>query len=105
MDVGIVPYNTSDAFNRGSFPLKTLEYMAAGLPVVSTPLPSSIWLSTNLISIEQEPEAFADRVQELFSDGATPELAETRRQFSDAHSWHRRIDSWMALIGSHEPNA
>ena len=33
-DVGLVPYR-NDEFNRWSFPLKTLEYLAAGLPVVS----------------------------------------------------------------------
>jgi len=35
MDVGVVPYRDS-AFNRGSFPLKTLEYLAAGRGVVAT---------------------------------------------------------------------
>src|SRR5699024_307712 len=32
IDVGLVPYGAS-AFNEGSFPLKTLEYLAAGRPV------------------------------------------------------------------------
>ena len=34
IDVGVTPY-TDTAFNRGSFPLKTLEYLAAGRGVVA----------------------------------------------------------------------
>lgn len=37
--VGLVPYRT-DRFNRSSSPLKAFEYLAAGVPVVSTPLPA-----------------------------------------------------------------
>ena len=50
IDVGIVPYRDSQ-FNRGSFPLKTLEYLAAGRAVVSTDLPAIRWLATDLICI------------------------------------------------------
>ena len=40
IDVGLTAYADS-AFNRASFPLKTLKYLAAGLPVVSSDLPAS----------------------------------------------------------------
>ncbi len=50
MDVGLVPYGATE-FNRWSFPMKTLEYLAAGLPVVSTSLPAVRWLDTALISL------------------------------------------------------
>lgn len=36
LDVGLVPYQETP-FNRRSFPLKVPQYLAAGLPVVSTP--------------------------------------------------------------------
>ncbi len=36
IDVGIIPYRSSLLFNRFSFPMKTLEYFAAGKPVIST---------------------------------------------------------------------
>jgi teichuronic acid biosynthesis glycosyltransferase TuaH len=59
IDVGLVPYGDS-AFNRGSFPLKTLEYLAAGRPVVSTGLPATRWLDTNLITVADAPGQFAE---------------------------------------------
>ena len=38
-DVAILPYRTDGAM-RSVFPMKTFEYLAAGLPVVSTRLPA-----------------------------------------------------------------
>jgi hypothetical protein len=37
--VGLIPYELNE-YTRGVSPLKTYEYLAAGLAVVSTPLPS-----------------------------------------------------------------
>ena len=50
IDVGLTPYSQSD-FNRASFPLKTLEYLAAGRPVVASDLPANRWLDTSHVSI------------------------------------------------------
>jgi teichuronic acid biosynthesis glycosyltransferase TuaH len=47
MDVGLTPY-ADTPFNQASFPLKTLEYLSAGLPVVSTDLPGARWLRDDL---------------------------------------------------------
>ncbi|HPU53477.1 MAG TPA: aldo/keto reductase, partial [Burkholderiaceae bacterium] len=38
IDVGVTPY-ADTAFNRRSYPLKTVEYLAAGVPVVSSTAP------------------------------------------------------------------
>jgi teichuronic acid biosynthesis glycosyltransferase TuaH len=54
MDIGITPYTGSE-FNRASFPLKTLEYLAAGRPVVSSDLPGARWLRDDLAATDQAP--------------------------------------------------
>ena len=64
MDVGLVPYGMSE-FNRWSFPMKALEYLSAGLPVVSTSLPAMQWLDTPFIALADTPEAFAGRSRRL----------------------------------------
>jgi len=97
MDVGIVPYRDSP-FNRGSFPLKTLEYLAAGRDVVSTPLPATRWLDTDLITIADGPEAFAGAVGKALSQPRTPELARARQAFAAGHSWQRRAADMHAAI-------
>jgi len=97
IDVGITPYGNS-AFNRGSFPLKTLEYLAAGRAVVSTDLPATRWLDTELVTVASGPEAFATAVDRELLTPRTPELVASRRAFAQAHSWTRRASDLLALL-------
>jgi teichuronic acid biosynthesis glycosyltransferase TuaH len=97
--VGLVPYADS-AFNRGSFPLKTLEYLSAGLPVVATGLPATRWLSADadLITIADHPADFADAVVRAVSSPSTPELRDRCRAFARAHSYEQRAHDLIAAI-------
>ncbi|HUC58434.1 MAG TPA: glycosyltransferase [Streptosporangiaceae bacterium] len=97
IDVGLVPYADS-AFNRGSFPLKTLEYLAAGRAVVTTDLPAIRWLDTDLIRIAAGPADFASQVDRLAAAGRTPELTARRREFAGTHSWADRARAFHAAI-------
>jgi len=89
LDVGVVPYRDSP-FNRGSFPLKTLEYLAAGRAVVATDLPAIRWLATDLVSVATTPPAFADQVDRLLAQPRTPGMLARRQAFAARHSWARR---------------
>lgn len=89
LDVGVVPYRDSP-FNRGSFPLKTLEYLAAGRAVVATDLPAIRWLATDLVSVATTPPAFADQVDRLLAQPRTPDMLARRQAFAAHHSWARR---------------
>jgi len=99
IDVGIVPYRDS-AFNRGSFPLKTLEYLAAGRAVASTDLPAIRWLDTDLVASASEPGAFADLVDRMLATGRTPADLMQRQTFAARHSWARRAAELHELISS-----
>jgi len=105
IDVGLTPY-ADTAFNRASFPLKTLEYLAAGRPVVSTDLPSARWLmngpgprNTELIDLAADAEAFADLVDARLKAPRTPAFAAARRAFASRHSWAARAEELRTLIG------
>jgi len=97
IDVGLVPY-TGSAFNRGSFPLKTLEYLAAGRAVVATDLPAIRWLSTDLIRIAAGPVPFADQVGCLLDEPRTPAVLAGRQAFAARHSWALRAAEIHAAI-------
>jgi teichuronic acid biosynthesis glycosyltransferase TuaH len=98
IDVGLTPYADS-AFNRSSFPLKTLEYLAAGRSVVATPLPANDWLGTDLITVAQGPAAFSATVLGELSRPRDTQMAERRRAFAREHSWARRAEAMAALLG------
>ena len=91
VDVGLTPY-ADTPFNQTSFPLKTLEYLAAGRSVVATDLPAARSLDTDAITLVDghDPEAFATA-----TDGRLDEVVDTSRRaawraFAMQHSWERR---------------
>jgi teichuronic acid biosynthesis glycosyltransferase TuaH len=98
LDVGLTPY-ADTAFNRASFPLKTLEYLAAGLPVVSTDLPASRRLSEETPHIRIATESFADAVVRAADTEWTPDAVEQRRCVAARHSWAARAAEFARLAG------
>jgi teichuronic acid biosynthesis glycosyltransferase TuaH len=92
------------AFNQASFPLKTLEYLAAGLPVVSTDLDASRWLATKHILIADEPEAFARHVVEVITGPTSTLEAQDRQRFAEEHSWKQRAAQMLQLAGITPPD-
>jgi teichuronic acid biosynthesis glycosyltransferase TuaH len=104
IDVGLTPYADIE-FNRASFPLKTLEYLAAGRPAVSTDLPAARWLDTDLVRVARDPRAFADAVDSLMSQPRTVELARKCQAFARRHSWLARTEAFAGILGLPEPAA
>ena len=99
MDVGLVPYGDT-AFNRASFPLKTLEYLAAGLPVVASDLPAIRWFDTDLVRVAGDPGAFAAAVDEAIRVAGDPDEVARRKSFAAGHSWQRRAADYESAIAS-----
>lgn len=98
IDVGLTPY-ADTAFNRASFPLKTLEYLAGGRAVVATDLPAVAWLDTDLISVATGRRAYADAVAGALTEPRSPAIEQRRREFAGRHSWDVRTAEFARLIG------
>ena len=101
IDVGLVPY-TGSAFNLGSFPLKTLEYLAAGRAVVATDLPATRWLATDHICIAGAPVHFADQVDRLLAMPRTPGVLAARQAFAARHAWGLRAAEIYAAVAGQQ---
>jgi glycosyltransferase involved in cell wall biosynthesis len=86
-DAGLIPYVRSE-LTDSIFPMKVYEYLAAGLPVVATPLPA-------LAGLEQvacEPDATSFRAtleRELSQD--SPARRAARSAAAASHSWEQRL--------------
>jgi teichuronic acid biosynthesis glycosyltransferase TuaH len=100
IDVGLTPY-TDSPFNRASFPLKTLEYLAAGRPAVSSDLPASRMLehATPHVCVAGDSESFAAAVLDRARLPRSPEVVRERRAVADRYSWASRADEFAALVG------
>ena len=105
--VGIVPY-VDNRYTSGVFPMKIYEYLAAGLAVVSTNLPSLA--AVGEIKIAADRGSFIRAVAELA--GSTPSEAQvrSRQRVAAANSWAVRgrqaLDLvWPSPTGGHsEPS-
>jgi teichuronic acid biosynthesis glycosyltransferase TuaH len=98
IDVGLTPYGKND-FNQASFPLKTLEYLAAGRPVVTTELPANAMLDLDLITVESDPASFGAVVRRIAHTPSSPAEVAARRAFAAGHTWEARAQQLAQLIG------
>jgi teichuronic acid biosynthesis glycosyltransferase TuaH len=99
IDVGLTPY-ADTAFNRASFPLKTLEYLAAGLPVVSTGLPASLALSaeTGEVAIADSGAMFAEAARTVAAERPSPDSIARRQAAARRYSWAERASELVRLV-------
>jgi glycosyltransferase involved in cell wall biosynthesis len=85
-DVAVIPFPVTEVTANAN-PLKAREYLAAGLPVVSTPIPEVEVLGHCLIG--RTPEGFVTRLREaLASPGPDP----ARSRLMQSESWAARIE-------------
>jgi len=96
--VGLVPY-ANRAFNRASFPLKVLEYLAVGLPVVSTDLPAMSWFPARWVAPTSD-ETFARAVASVVRAPIDRRAASDRRVFAGHNTWDARAMTLLELISA-----
>jgi glycosyltransferase involved in cell wall biosynthesis len=93
-DVGLIPY-AANPYTAAVFPMKVYEYLAAELPVVSTPLPAL--RDVDAISFARTAEEFERAVETALRD-ETPKRRSERVALAEAHSWERRVEEIGRLV-------
>ncbi len=100
-DVCLLPWRMSD-WIRHCNPLKLMEYLAAGRPVVSVPIPQVQALAGTLVSFASEPREFLAAIRrELASDG--PERARQRQALAQSHDWTAVVEKLSKILEINEP--
>jgi len=93
-DAGLIPYARNE-LTDSIFPMKVYEYLAAGLPVVATPLPALEGVGDVL----RAPDApgIASLLDEALATD-TQELRAARSSAAQSHSWDARMAEISAAI-------
>ncbi|HTK31673.1 MAG TPA: glycosyltransferase [Candidatus Saccharimonadaceae bacterium] len=84
LDVGLIPFRAQDPFVQGINPNKVYQYLAAGLPVVTTPLldlearPPDLWFAADAASMVRAVEGALD----------APADVSARRAWARQHDWN-----------------
>lgn len=94
-DAGMMPYRRNE-WTRNISPLKLYEYLATGVPIVSTPIPAvepfagDVWLAA-------DADAFAQAIAAAL---AVDTLDRRRRQqdLARPHTWEQRLEIISAAI-------
>ena len=93
IDVALLPQLIND-YTRAMFPLKYFEYLAAGRPVVATPLPALAEF-TALHRVADGPSSFIDAIASAIS---APVVVPIDHPILQSHSWEARLDAMLAGI-------
>lgn len=96
-DVGIIPYVLSD-WTVAVDPLKLLEYLAAGLPVVATAIPEAAKYA-DIVAVASDSDQFVAALASAMKDGTDADRAR-RRAFAQQHTWQQRAESFIKIVES-----
>jgi glycosyltransferase involved in cell wall biosynthesis len=93
--VGIIPF-VKDDFTKGIYPMKINEYLAAGLPVVSTAF-GDIADFADLVKITDDKGEFLQHVLSEIA-GDTPEKRTARLKTAENNTWDKRAEELSNVI-------
>jgi len=98
----IIPFLCNE-LTAGIYPLKINEYLAAGVPVVSTTFSTDILNFKQVIYLADNTEAFVDSIKRATKEN-NDLLVRERQQFSMDNTWKNRAGKIMDLISKFESN-
>lgn len=93
----VIPYLLNQ-LTASIFPMKVYEYLAAGLPVVATPLPSLLGVDTITFATDA-PEMVVRLEQAMSNDGPGARAARSRLAYG--HNWDARLREIAEVIERH----
>jgi len=89
IDVGIIPYTITE-HTIHMHPLKALEYLAAGKPVVSTSMPT-LEGHQEYIDFADDPEAFVNALERILVED-TPQDRKRRNAYAQQYTWKQQLE-------------
>ena len=94
VDVGLLPTLINE-YTRSMFPMKYFEYLAAGLPVVSTPLCFTEDQAYGLL-VGSRGNEFSDAVEKQLERGRFSK--EFLSNFINEFSWKSRLEKMLSIM-------
>lgn len=96
-DVGVIPYDIHFGSVRYCSPMKAYEYLASGMPVVTTDILALRETDRRIVAIASTAKSFSLRIR-LFLKHWSPNDIKRARSIAIAHSWIRRVYTLEAKI-------
>lgn len=101
-DVGLIPF-VLNQLTRAVNPVKLMEYLALGLPVLSTRLPELEDLA-GPIRLAVTPDEFRDGLADLLTT-LGPKTSAAAREIASENTWDERVERLSEFLTALEPSA
>ncbi|RME81441.1 MAG: glycosyltransferase family 1 protein [Caldilineae bacterium] len=96
--VCLIPYRRIE-WTRNISPLKLYEYLATGVPIVSTAIPA-VQEFSQMVWVASTPEEFAQAIDQALAAN-TPERNRRQQELAREHTWDRRVETISAIVAEH----
>ncbi len=84
------------SFTKYANPIKIREYLAAGKPTVSTPIPE-MKTYKGLVEVALEPALFLEKINQVYRENS-PEKVSQRREAVRPESWRARVEAISEIV-------
>lgn len=102
VDLGIMPFADTPAA-RAINPVKSLEFLACGLPLLSTPIPDVMDYYEGLITVEP-PHQWSAAISRMLAEGRGPDdLVARRVDIARRRSWRGMVDAFEERLREFDP--
>ena len=98
-DIGLIPFHLNE-LTLNVNPIKLREYLAAGIPVVSTPLPE-VEKYENIVGIGRTPQEFIDKIEAVLAT-EDADKKRLRCKLMKTESWESKVSTIAQLIAATE---
>ena len=95
-DVCIIPYMTSDGSIFKSSPVKLKEYLAAGKPIVSTPIPE-VEKFNKVVKMANSKDEFVKSIESLLKENGREKI-QTRQEVVKKDDWNVKAEEFSKHI-------
>jgi len=96
-DVCLIPFKVNP-LTEATDPVKFYEYLCAGKPVVSVPLPELLpYRAEGLVYLASTAEGFLEAIEVALAENASEKM-EQRRRFARRNNWARRVAALKEAI-------
>jgi len=100
-DICLIPYDTSEGFNKYSYPMKLFEYFYMGKPVVATPI-EELRRFPKFVKISKNIKEWEKHIKSLLAKPWPEKYKKEQKKLAEQNSWQKKIEAISRTLEKYE---
>ena len=96
-DIGIIPYDESQDFNKYCYPMKLFEYFYMRKPIVSTPI-EELKRFPKYVKIGRTPKEWKLHIKNLLSNPWPKKYKLEQKKLAEENSWEKKVEKISEIL-------